>query len=133
MFTKRNARQAYNGSTWKQDADGLWAAPRAAAKYAGCSLDTLRKAKDAGTALLDGQCVRTRSFPDGWGRQTDYYWKTHLDIIRDMKSTLVRKPKDENVIPYGEAAAELGVSERYLRRLLKKIGVSPEKTTRQGL
>jgi hypothetical protein len=126
-FRKTEARAAHKAKERITDGGEEWLAPRVAARYAGVSRTTLGKWRDRpqrrGRPRRPGRCpplgraIRTRPFPGGYNRTITYFAKADLDEWRDAMARAKPVPDRPGLVYIKDAAAELGVSVRTLRRM----------------
>ncbi len=121
-FTRRAARQAHKAAERIRDEDGEeWLAPRVAARYVQQTQTTLAlwAAPEGKCPWLDGAAVETRSYSGVYNRKITYYRRRDLDRINAAMAARQPVPSYPGLVYIEQAAAELGVSIRTLRRMLK--------------
>lgn len=104
-----------------QDEDGWWLAPRVAAAYLGRSQTTLAAWAES-CPLLGGAGLLTREFESALGRRITYFFKPDLERIKAANARLLKVPEVPGYVYIEDAASELGVSIRTLRRLQASFG-----------
>ena len=93
-FTKARMKCAYAGSEIRIDERGEWLALRAAMRFTGRSKCYLQSQKEK-CDLLGGRRLRTDYFKDGIGRETEFWFKSDLQDLKDaliLASTVAHKP-----------------------------------------
>jgi hypothetical protein len=130
-FTKKAARQAHDDAEEIVDGADVWLAPRAACKLLRRSYSTLVKWAPACLAI-GGEEIRTTERKSAYDRTITYYLKADLDRVR--AALAARRPVQEypGLVYVFDAARELAVSVRTLRRMQKAYGEGARTVVRPG-
>jgi hypothetical protein len=82
-----------------------------------------------GCPYLDGAKIETRRLSTAYNRTIAYYTKRSLDRVKQACAQRVKVPSYPGLAHVGDAAKQLQVSTRTLRRLLKRHGFEAEDKT----
>jgi hypothetical protein len=130
-FTKAWTLKAHKLSERLRDAEGEWLAPRVAARYVRCKQGTLFNWQTS-CPFLAGAAVRTAQKETAYKRIITYYLKSDLDRVLAAKAARTPIPEVSGHVYLFDAARELGVSVRTLRRMQRSYGPEANGIKRPG-
>jgi hypothetical protein len=131
LFGGANAKKAHKDKQRIVDLDGEWLAPRVAIRYAKASYPTLVRWA-ASCPALGGEGIQTRAFESAYTRRITYFLKASLDRVLAAKAARKPVPEIPGLIYIFEAARDIGVSVRTLRRMQREFGPAAQAIKKTG-
>ncbi|MGH7169368.1 MAG: hypothetical protein ACRELG_03720 [Gemmataceae bacterium] len=129
-FTKAGMRAKVEATAIREDEEGIWYAPRKAAKYVKRTTGMLCMWRTA-CSLIDGRGIRTKQFPDGLNGDADYYLKCSkkqeddpctLDAVLAAQAKQQQKPICPDHTHLDDVCRELGLSRQAVRFRVRAMG-----------
>jgi hypothetical protein len=121
-FTKQKSKDGYKEI--KRAEGKVWYSARKAARYLGVDRHTLSGKWRFHCPWID-RGIKTREFHGPYKNLLTYYLLDDLDEIKRAQVEWPLISQFPGLVYFGNAAQELGWTERYLRKRLKRIGIKP--------